>query len=92
MSLEEYFQIELGTEQFRAPEIIFQPSLVGIDQAGLVETLLYVLKHYDASTQDQLVNVSGHHIYIQENPHTIPKLIFYLIFFSSSFFFFIKYN
>lgn len=33
----EDFQIELGVERFRCPEILFQPNLIGIDQAGLDE-------------------------------------------------------
>lgn len=33
----EDFQIILGVERFRCPEILFNPNLVGIDQAGLDE-------------------------------------------------------
>ncbi|GAV75172.1 Actin domain-containing protein [Cephalotus follicularis] len=33
----EDFQIVLGIERFRCPEILFHPNLVGIDQAGLDE-------------------------------------------------------
>ncbi|KAL5717305.1 Actin-related protein 5 [Ranunculus cassubicifolius] len=33
----EDFQIKLGVERFRCPEILFQPNMVGIDQAGLDE-------------------------------------------------------
>lgn len=33
----EDFQIVLGVERFRCPEILFNPNLVGIDQAGLDE-------------------------------------------------------
>ncbi|KAK2984334.1 hypothetical protein RJ640_009363 [Escallonia rubra] len=33
----EDFQIVLGVERFRCPEIIFNPNLIGIDQAGLDE-------------------------------------------------------
>lgn len=33
----EDFQILLGVERFRCPEILFQPNMVGIDQAGLDE-------------------------------------------------------
>ncbi|KAB5538795.1 hypothetical protein DKX38_016328 [Salix brachista] len=33
----EDFQILLGVERFRCPEILFHPNLVGIDQAGLDE-------------------------------------------------------
>ncbi|PKU68176.1 actin-related protein 5 isoform X2 [Dendrobium catenatum] len=33
----EDFKINLGIERFRCPEILFQPSMVGVDQAGLDE-------------------------------------------------------
>ncbi|KAL0289154.1 UNVERIFIED_CONTAM: Actin-related protein 5 [Sesamum angustifolium] len=33
----EDFQIILGVERFRCPEILFNPNLIGIDQAGLDE-------------------------------------------------------
>ncbi|XP_043718303.1 actin-related protein 5 isoform X1 [Telopea speciosissima] len=33
----EDFQITLGVERFRCPEILFQPNMIGIDQAGLDE-------------------------------------------------------
>lgn len=33
----EDFQIVLGVERFRCPEVLFQPSMVGVDQAGLDE-------------------------------------------------------
>eukprot|EP00249_Psilotum_nudum_P017779 c26484_g1_i2 orf=45-2201(+) len=35
----EDFQILLGTERFRCPEILFQPHIIGIDQAGLNEMI-----------------------------------------------------
>ncbi|KAF9611799.1 hypothetical protein IFM89_035784 [Coptis chinensis] len=33
----EDFQITFGVERFRCPEILFQPNMVGVDQAGLDE-------------------------------------------------------
>lgn len=33
----EDFKINLGIERFRCPEILFQPNMVGVDQAGLDE-------------------------------------------------------
>ncbi|KJE97448.1 hypothetical protein CAOG_007306 [Capsaspora owczarzaki ATCC 30864] len=53
-SLAEMHQVELAAEQHRIPEILFQPSLLGSDQAGLIETIAFVLKHYNAATQQQL--------------------------------------
>lgn len=31
------FQINLGVERFRCPEVLFQPHIVGVEQAGLDE-------------------------------------------------------
>ncbi|KAJ2297528.1 Nuclear actin-protein involved in chromatin remodeling [Coemansia sp. RSA 2702] len=33
------YQLHLNVERIRVPEIIFRPSLTGLDQAGLLETL-----------------------------------------------------
>ncbi|KAI8324143.1 actin-like ATPase domain-containing protein [Martensiomyces pterosporus] len=38
------YQLHLNVERIRVPEIIFRPSLVGLDQAGLLETIDGVLK------------------------------------------------
>lgn len=54
-NLAEYHQMYLGTERIRAPEIIFQPSLMGEDQAGIAETMQYVLDRYPKDVQDELV-------------------------------------
>lgn len=42
-NLAAYHQLFVGTERIRAPEIIFQPSLIGEEQAGIAETLQYIL-------------------------------------------------
>lgn len=42
-NMAEYHQLFVGTERLRCPEILFQPSLTGEDQMGLMETLQYVL-------------------------------------------------
>lgn len=38
---------------FRAPELMFQPSMMGNLEAGLAETMDYVFKHF--SPEDQLL-------------------------------------
>ena len=55
--LAEYYQLHLGVERVRAAEVLFQPSLLGIQHAGLAETLEYVLSKYDSKMQDRLVQV-----------------------------------
>lgn len=42
-NLAEYHQLFLGTERIRVPEILFQPSLIGEEQAGIAETMQHVL-------------------------------------------------
>lgn len=42
-NIAEYHQMYLGTERIRVPEVIFQPSLIGEDQAGLAETMQHML-------------------------------------------------
>ena len=55
--LAEYYQLHLGVERIRTPEVMFQPSLIGLQHAGLAETLEYVLSKYDSKMQDRLVQV-----------------------------------
>ncbi|XP_051789233.1 actin-related protein 5 [Erpetoichthys calabaricus] len=55
-NLAEYHQMYLGTEMLRVPEILFQPSLIGEEQAGIVETLQYVLDRYPKEQQNLMVN------------------------------------
>lgn len=42
----------------RAPEIVFQPPMVGVDQSGLSETMEFVLQYYTPEVQQRLVQVS----------------------------------
>ncbi|KAJ1940832.1 Nuclear actin-protein involved in chromatin remodeling, partial [Linderina pennispora] len=38
------YQLHLNVERIRVPEVLFRPSLVGLDQAGLLETIDGVLR------------------------------------------------
>jgi actin-related protein 5 len=38
-SQREAYQIHLNVERIRVPEVVFQPSIAGVDQAGLVEII-----------------------------------------------------
>ncbi|KAJ8438455.1 hypothetical protein Cgig2_027135 [Carnegiea gigantea] len=42
----EDFQIKLGVERFRCPEILFNPNIIGIDQAGLDEMVGVSLRRF----------------------------------------------
>lgn len=44
-STAEIHQIHLNVERIRVPEVIFQPSIAGLDQAGLVEVATDILTH-----------------------------------------------
>ncbi|GAB0087989.1 Actin-related protein 5 [Sergentomyia squamirostris] len=52
----EYHQLHLGVEIYRAPEILFQPSMIGSTEAGLAETIDFVLKLFPADEQLLLAN------------------------------------
>jgi actin-related protein 5 len=45
ISQQEAHQIHLNVERIRVPEVIFQPSIAGIDQAGIVEIAADILTH-----------------------------------------------
>ncbi|XP_034834357.1 actin-related protein 5 [Maniola hyperantus] len=49
-------QLHLAIEPYRAPELIFQPSMMGNLEAGLAETMEYVLKHFTPEDQLLLAN------------------------------------
>lgn len=51
-----YFKLHVGVESIRAPEILFQPSMIGSSEAGLAETIEYVLKLFTSIEQQQLVD------------------------------------
>ncbi|KAG7312213.1 hypothetical protein JYU34_001682 [Plutella xylostella] len=49
-------QLHLAIEAIRAPELMFQPSMLGSHEAGLAETMEYVFKHFSAEDQLLLAN------------------------------------
>ncbi|KAG9454653.1 hypothetical protein H6P81_007557 [Aristolochia fimbriata] len=48
----EDFQVVLGVERFRCPEILFQPNMVGIDQAGLDEMVGVSVRRLPSKNDD----------------------------------------
>lgn len=48
-------QLHLGVESIRAPEILFQPSMIGSPEAGIAETIDFVLKQFSPDEQMLLV-------------------------------------
>ncbi|KAM5165231.1 actin-related protein 5-like [Mantella aurantiaca] len=53
-NIAEYHQMYLGTERICMPEVLFQPSQIGKDQAGLAETMQHILDWYPQEVQQQL--------------------------------------
>ncbi|XP_014235354.1 actin-related protein 5 [Trichogramma pretiosum] len=52
----ETHQLHVGVEKIRAPEVLFQPSTIGILEAGIAETIDRILKNYTLDQQNRLVN------------------------------------
>ncbi|KAJ3054515.1 Nuclear actin-protein involved in chromatin remodeling [Rhizophlyctis rosea] len=48
-------QVHLNVERCRVPEVIFQPSIIGLDQAGLVECVTEILKRFDEEQRQGMV-------------------------------------
>ncbi|XP_063421405.1 actin-related protein 5-like isoform X1 [Mytilus trossulus] len=51
----EYYRLHLAIERVRVPELLFQPSMIGVEQAGIVETMDFLLHKYDQEKQKLLV-------------------------------------
>jgi actin-related protein 5 len=51
----ETHQLHVGVERLRAPELLFQPSMIGLVEAGIAETVEFILKRYTAEQQARLV-------------------------------------
>lgn len=49
-------QLHLGVESIRAPELLFQPSMIGSSEAGIIETIDFVLKLFTADEQQLLAD------------------------------------
>merc|ERR1712088_1129665 len=52
----EWYQLHLATEQIRISEILFQPSIIGHEQAGISETIEFILKKFSPDVQQKLVS------------------------------------
>jgi actin-related protein 5 len=52
-SQREAHQIHLNVERIRVPEVVFKPSIAGVDQAGLIEIAADIINQRFSSTQDR---------------------------------------
>ncbi|KAI8337817.1 hypothetical protein EDC96DRAFT_450184 [Choanephora cucurbitarum] len=53
--MEQSYQLHVNVERVRVPEVLFQPSIIGLDQAGLVESMHDIVKTFDRHQQSQLM-------------------------------------
>ncbi|XP_063243980.1 LOW QUALITY PROTEIN: actin-related protein 5 [Bacillus rossius redtenbacheri] len=67
----ETHQLHVGIERIRAPEILFQPSMVGSAEAGIAETVEHVLRRYPPETQALLVAS----VFLTGGCATLPGLV-----------------
>lgn len=63
-SQEHNSQLHLNVERIRVPEIVWQPHMGGIDQAGLGEIIEHVLKQFDSTDRDRLIKVRASLVYV----------------------------
>ncbi|KAJ5296326.1 Glutathione-dependent formaldehyde-activating enzyme/centromere protein V [Penicillium atrosanguineum] len=52
-SQREAHQIHLNVERIRVPEVVFKPSIAGVDQAGLIEMAADIINQRFSSSQDR---------------------------------------
>ncbi|CAG8590260.1 2060_t:CDS:10, partial [Funneliformis mosseae] len=67
-------QLHVNIERIRVPEALFQPSIVGLDQAGVVETIGDIVNRFDPDDRRQMVKsvfVTGGHT---QTPGLLPRL------------------
>ncbi|KAG2183609.1 hypothetical protein INT43_006617 [Umbelopsis isabellina] len=48
-------QLHVNVERVRVPEVLFQPNIIGLDQAGLAENINDIVRVYDASRKQNIV-------------------------------------
>lgn len=51
----EDFRISIGVERFRCPETVLQPSIIGVDQAGVGELVAVALRRLPPQYRDQVM-------------------------------------
>lgn len=57
LDMEQSYQLHVNVERSRVPEVLFQPSIIGLDQAGLVETVNDIVKTFDINQREGLMKV-----------------------------------
>lgn len=57
ISEEQYYQMDFTVERIRVPETLFEPSILGLGNAGITEMIEMVLKQFNTRLQDELAMV-----------------------------------
>lgn len=57
--LKKSHQLHMNIERFKVPEILFQPHLAGVDQAGLDEISAHILNGFENSIKEKMLKVSA---------------------------------
>jgi hypothetical protein len=52
------YQLHVNVERVRVPEVLFEPSIIGLDQAGLVETINDIVRTFDNNQREKITKVS----------------------------------
>ena len=50
-------QLHINIERIKVPEVLYQPQMAGVDQAGLLELVENVLRNFTSAEQNRLVQV-----------------------------------
>ncbi|KAI0238365.1 Actin-related protein 5 [Lamellibrachia satsuma] len=66
----EYYKLYIGIERIRVPELLLQPSMVGVEQAGLTDTIDFILHKFSADEQRRLVQ----NVFLTGGCSSIPYL------------------
>lgn len=67
----ETHQLHVGIERLRSPELLFQPSMIGLVEAGIAETIEFVLKRYSPELQMRLAS----NVFLTGGPASFPGLL-----------------
>lgn len=60
-SVEQSYQVHLNVERIRVPETWFQPSMFGMDSAGIGEMSGWILNGFEPDIRERLMQV-GHRL------------------------------
>ncbi|CAO3614941.1 unnamed protein product [Mucor hiemalis] len=68
--MEQSYQLHVNIERARVPEVLFQPSIIGLDQAGIIESVSDIVKTFDINQREKLM----HNIFLTGGFSQLPGL------------------